>query len=206
MRKRSFQSYKFSSLALWWTQFTIPKSSYWYASNAVFRMFFITNGSMYLNSTLVSVERFVCRIEESFTFLRNLFFIDTRYWMFGNQLFLEELLIFNWEAQPLTYKIFTYIHMLIWVKDLSHGSTVFQLMAFLQKVSLDFTIVVDIRTHIKTQTYLQRYSIFTVGLIPINYNPWWVSYPIPTYSNSPKVQLSFIHTLFYIRSLSIELN
>ena len=201
--QRQCKSYKFHSVALWWTQFTTPKSGYWYTSNPTFKMFFTNSSSMCVNSTLVSVKRFVCRIEESLTFLYNLFFIDTRYWMFGNKLFLEELLIFNWEIQPLTYKIFKYIHTLVWVKDLSHGSTVFQLMAFLQKVTLDFTIIVDIRTHIKMQIYLQRYSIFTIGLIPLNYNPWWVSYPIPTYSNSPKVQLLFIHILFYVRSLSL---
>lgn len=195
------RSYKFHSVALWWTQFTLPKSSYWYTNNPTFRSFFTTGGSIYTNSTLINMRRYVHRIEESLTFVYNLFYIDARYWMFANELFLEELLIFNWEIQSLTYKLFRYIHMFVWLKDLSHGSAIRQVMDFLKKVDLDFTIITDLETHMKARNYLQRYSIFTIGLIPINYNPWWVSYPIPTYSNSPKIQLIFIHILFYVRSL-----
>lgn len=199
------QSYKFYSVSLWWTQFTLPKSSYWYTNNPTFRSFFTIGSSIYTNSTLINIKRYVSRLEESLTFIYNLFYIDTKYWMFANELFLEELLIFNWEIQPLTYKLFRYAHIFVWLKDLSHGSAIRQVMTFLKKIDLDFTIITDIETHMKARSYLQRYSIFTIGLVPINYDPWWVSYPVPTYANSPKVQLIFIHILFYVRSLIREL-
>jgi len=195
------KNYQFHSLAIWWTQLTIPKSEYWYNNNAKFRMFFTTSNAIVSDSILVSIERHVCRVAESLTFCHNLFYIGARHWMFGNKLFMEEILIFNWESQLLTYKLFKFIHTFVYLKDLSHGSTTFFVFRLLNKLRLDFTFQVDVNTHFKTQWYLQKYSIFTIGLIPTSYDPWSVSYPIPTYTNSPKIQLLFTHLLLHVRSL-----
>ena len=195
-------NYQFHSLAIWWTQLTIPKSEYWYNNNAKFRVFFTTSNVILSDPVLVSVERHVWRIVESLTFCHNLFYIGARHWMFGNKLFMEEILIFNWESQLLAYKLFKFVHVFVYLKDLSHGSTAWSIFKLLHKLRLDFTFQVDINTHFKTQRYLQKYSIFTIGLIPTNYDPWSVSYPIPTYTNSPKIQLLFTHLLLHIRSLT----
>ena len=155
-----------------------------------------------LEPVLLSVGRYLWRIEESFTFLYNLFYIETTHWLLGNKFFLEEVLDFNWETHFLTYRLFRFLNTFVCLTDLSHGSVINKILGVLCQIGLDFSIIADIRSHIKTRKYFQRYSIFTIGLIPMNYTPWLVSYPIPTYTNSIKMQLAFIHLIFYIRNLT----
>ena len=194
---------KFYAITLWWIQVTIPQSNHWSGNNAKFRFFFSSSHSPKVNFTLVSIERYVWRINDALIFLTNLFYIDANYWMLGNELFLEEILVFNWEANLITFKLFKFINTAVYFHDLSHGSAIRNVLQLLSKVELDFTFITDIRTHYKTQKYLHNLNIFTIGLIPTNYSPWSVSYPIPAYSNSPKIQFLFIHLIFHLRSLII---
>jgi len=84
-------------------------------------------------------------------------------------------------------------------KDAAHGASIHKsvFLIFLQK--LDFTILVDIKSHEKLLQYLQRYGMFIVSLVPINYSPWKVSYPIPTFSDSAVSQYYFLRWLFFIK-------
>ena len=196
-------SSKFYSITLWWLQVTIPQANHWSSNNPKFRFFFSSSHSPKVSFSLVSIERYIWRVNDSLVFLNNLFYVDANYWMLGNELFLEEILVFNWEARLLTFKLFKFLNTYIYFKDLSHGSAIRRVLQVLSKVNLDFTLITDIRTHYKTQKYLHKLNIFTIGLIPTNYSPWSVSYPIPAYSNSPKIQFLFIHLTFYVQSLTI---
>ena len=198
---RNYRTRKFHYISLWWMQLTRPKSNYWHSDNAKFRLFFTTGASMKSTFILVSINRYVHRLAESLTFMHNLFCVVDRHWMLGNELFSEELLVFNWETQWVTHSLFKRLHASIYYKDFSHGSTTHSIMYTLTKQKLDFIIITDLRAHAKANIYLQKYGVFTIGLIPTNYNPWRVSYPIPAYSNSPKIQLFFIHIIFYTRNL-----
>ena len=194
---------KFYAITLWWFHVTIPQSNHWSRNNAKFRFFFSSSHSSKVDFTLVSIERYIWRINDALIFLSNLFYIDANYWMIGNVLFLEEILIFNWESRLATFRIFKFLNTLVYFKDFSHGSATRNALRFLSKIKLDFTIITDIGTHYKTQKYLHNLNVFTIGLIPTNFTPWSVSYPIPTYSHSPKSQFLFIHLLFHLRNLTI---
>ena len=152
----SYRIHKFYFIAVWWMQLTRPKSNYGYRNNAKFRLFFTTGASMKSTFMLVSINRYLHRLTESLTFIRNLFYTVDRHWMLGNELFLEELLVFNWETQWLTYKLFKFVHVSIYCKDLSHGSTARSILYALLKRKLDFIIIVDLIAHAKTNIYLQK--------------------------------------------------
>lgn len=191
---------KFYALALWWLQVTVPQSNHWSSNNAKFRFFFSSSHSPKVDFILVSIERYIWRINDSLLFLSNLFYVDANYWMLGNKLFLEEILIFNWESQLATFQLFKLLNTSVYFKDLSHGAAIREVLKLLSRITLDFTIITDIQTHYKMQKYLHNLNIFTIGLIPTNYSPWSVSYPIPTYSHSSKSQFLFIHLIFNIRN------
>jgi hypothetical protein len=114
---------------------------------------------------------------------------------------MEEVLVFNWEARIGTYKLFKFLHSFTYFVDLPHGSFTHSAFKLLKRVNLDFTLITDVKYHAKILTYFTRYNIFTIGLIPLNYNPWEVSYPIPVHTDSLLTQFSFIHIIFYLRSL-----
>ena len=191
---------KFYAITLWWLQVTIPQSNHWAGNNAKFRFFFSSSHSSKVDFTLVSIERYIWRITDSLIFLSNLFYIDAHYWMLGNELFLEEILIFNWESRLATFRIFKSLNTSVYFKDLPHGAATRNALRLLSKIHLDFTIITDIKTHYRMQKYLHNLNVFTIGLIPTNYSPWSVSYPIPTYSHSPKSQFLFIHLIFHLRN------
>ena len=195
---------KFYAITLWWLRVTVAQSNHWASNNAKFRFFFSSSHSPKVDFTLVSIERYIWRINESLIFLSNLFYIDANYWMLGNELFLEEILIFNWESRLATFRTFKFLNTTVYFKDLPHGSATRNALHLLRKIHLDCTIITDIKTHYRMQKYLHNLNIFTIGLIPTNYSPWSVSYPIPTYSHSPKSQFLFIHLIFHLRNRTVN--
>ena len=115
-------------------------------------------------------------------------------------IFMEETLVFNWQYSSRNYKLFKYVQPYFIFKDFTHGGSVHSSMLMLFMRSLDFCIVVDVNNHKKLQGYFQKYSLYTIALIPINYSPWDVSYPIPSFSDSKLSQFYFLRWLFSIRS------
>lgn len=120
--------------------------------------------------------------------------------LLSNKSFVEESLVFNWHYSIKNYKLFKFIQPFFIFKDAVHGAIVHTsvFVMFLQR--LDFAVVVDLNNHFKLLRYLQRYSLYTVGLVPTNYSPWVVSYPIPYFSDSSLSQLYFLKWVLHIDS------
>ena len=91
--------------------------------------------------------------------------------LLSNKSFVEESLVFNWHYSIKNYKLFKFIQPFFIFKDAVHGAIVHTsvFVMFLQR--LDFAVVVDLNNHFKLLRYLQRYSLYTVGLVPTNYSP-----------------------------------
>ena len=119
--------------------------------------------------------------------------------LLSNKFFIEEALVFNWNYNLRNYKLFKYIQPFFTFKDTPHGGYVHSAVFNVLLQKLDLTIIVDIRNHKKLMGYLQKYGLFSVGLVPVNYSPWVVSYPVPTFSDSPVMQYYFLRLLFFIK-------
>jgi hypothetical protein len=91
--------------------------------------------------------------------------------MLGNKLFIEEILIFNWETRIVTYKLFKFLQLFTSLVDLVHGSFVHSALKLLSQMNLDFALITDVKYHEKTLTYFQKYGVFTISLLPLNYSP-----------------------------------
>ena len=177
-----------------------PKTNLIYNTNREFRLLFLSDSSHKRHGSLISAKRYFSRWLDSYNFLFNLFYVNSQIQLLSTKVFLEEALIFNWQYNFRNYKLFKFVQPFFTFKDLPHGSYIHTavLDIFLQK--LDLLIITDLRNHYTLLGYLQKYSLFSVGLVPINYSPWTVSYPIPTFSDSPLMQYYFLRLLFYLKS------
>ena len=182
-----------------WSTFR-PKGNPIYSTNRNFRLFFLAGSPEKSHITLISSKKYFARWLDSYNLMFNLFYVDPNVQLLTNKTFIEEALVFNWNLGIKDYKLFKFLQPFFTFKDVSHGATIHASMFLILLQKLDFTILVDLRSHKKILQYLQTYSMYTVGLVPINYSPWRVSYPVPTFADSSVSQYYFLRWLFAIKS------
>ena len=182
-----------------WSTFR-PKGNPIYSTNRNFRLFFLAGSPEKSHVTLISSKKYFARWLDSYNLMFNLFYVDPNVQLLTNKTFIEEALVFNWHLSVKDYKLFKFLQPFFTFKDVTHGATIHSGIFLILLQKLDFTILVDLRNHKKILQYLQRYSMYTVGLVPINYSPWRVSYPVPTFADSSISQYYFLRWLFCIKS------
>lgn len=181
-----------------WSTFR-PKGNPMYSTNRNFRLFFLAGSPEKSHATLISSKRYFARWLDSYNLMFNLFYVDPNVQLLTNKTFIEEALVFNWHLSVKDYKLFRFLQPFFSFKDVTHGATIHSSIFLVLLQKLDFTILVDLRNHKKMLQYLRSYSMYTVGLVPINYSPWQVSYPIPTFADSNISQYYFLRWLFHIK-------
>jgi len=141
---------------------------------------------------------------DSFQLFYGLFLIQEPLLVFSNPLFIEEVFLLNKTMFKKKLKLFKYVQPIFYVKEPSYGLTSFMVYQQLLKPQLANTLITDTKIHGKTLFYLRLVNSYTIGLLPNNYNPWLLSYPIPTVFESFLSQLIFIKTLLLVQKLSLE--
>jgi hypothetical protein len=179
-----------------------PKGSAIYSAHRDFRLLFVGSTFLKKNGTLLSAGHYFARWVDSYNLLFNLFYSDASVQLMSNKLFIEESMIFNWHFSSKNYKLFKYIQPTFIFKDLTHGSSIHTSMVALFIQNLDLSIFVDIKNHQKLLVYLNKSSLYSIGLIPAHSSPWAVSYPIPSFADGALMQFYFIRWIFYIKNQS----
>ena len=169
-----------------------PKGNIHYAIERDFRLFFLSLNKKSMNSSLVNPRGYYNRWVNSYNFIFNLFFVESYVQLMGSRFFIEEALVFNWQYSYKNYRLYKFVQPFIMFSDIAHGEFIHDVVARLLYQNLDFLIVLDLKSHDKLLKYLKRYHVFMLGLTPINYSPWVVSYPIPAFSDSYLIQYYFL--------------
>ena len=178
---------------------TRPKGNVHYSVERDFRLFFLALAKKSTRSSLVNPRGYYNRWISSYNFVFNLFFVDSFTQLIGSRFFIEEALVFNWHYSYKNYRLFKFVQPFIMFSDTPHGEFIHDVVARLLSQNLDFLVVVDLRSHDKLLKYLKRYNAFMVGLTPINYSPWSVSYPIPAFSDSYLTQYYFLRFILKLQ-------
>ena len=180
-----------------------PRSNYIFSTHREFRLMFLSSTPEKFADSLVSAEKYFLRWVDSYNLLYNMLHAASSIQLLSNKSFIEESLVFNWQHSVKNYKLFKFVQPFFMFKDAVHGAAIHTSIfaIFLQK--LDFAIVVDVKNHFKLLRYLQRYSLYTIGLVPTNYSPWIVSYPVPYFSDSSLSQLYFLKWVLHINSCAL---
>ena len=197
----------FSQRDLWYTflqtwSLDRPKGNIHYTAERDFRLFFLALAKSSVPSALVNPRGYYSRWVNSYNFLFNLFFVNSFAQVLSSRFFVEESLVFNWQYSYKNYKLYKFVQPFILFSDTSHGEFIHDVVAKLLQQNLDFLIIVDLRSHDKLLKYLKRYNVFMVGLTPINYSPWAVSYPIPTFADSYLNQYYFLRFILRLQTLA----
>jgi hypothetical protein len=187
-------------LQVW--SFSRPKGNFHYTPNRDFRVMFFAPAPESRSEALVSASRYFARWTDSYDLLRNLFYVNGRTQLLTNKFFIEEALAFNWQYSLKNYKLFRYVQPFFMLKDAVHGESIHSSIFSMFMQKLDFLIITDLKNHFTLLGYLRRYNLYSIGLIPSNYSPWKVSYPIPTFSDSQLDQYLFLRWLVSIKHSS----
>jgi hypothetical protein len=177
-----------------------PNTNVNYKVHREFRLMFLSNSSSRSSNSLVSASRYFSRWVDSYNLLLNLHYADAQAQALSNKLFLEESLIFNWNQSLQDYKLFRYTQQYFIFKDLPHGAYTHSALLTILLQRLDYVLIIDLKNHRKLIGYLQKYSLYSVGLVPSGQNPWTVSYPVPSFSDSTLSQYYFLRWALNIRS------
>ena len=124
---------------------------------------------------------------------------------FSNKLFVEESLVFNWKLSLLDYRFFKYSQPLLHLKDSPYGDDTRRFFQYWNRSPLDAAIITDIKSHEKNVFFLTRCNVYTFGLIPANYRPWRISFPIPLLADSILGQYYFCRSIIRISYLGQSL-
>lgn len=151
-------------------------------------------------NALISADRYYARWVDAYNLLFNLHYADAQVQAFSNKLFIEESLVYNWNQSYKDYKLFRYVQQFFIFRDLPHGSYTHSAIFTILLQKLDYALVIDLKNHRKLLGYLQKYSLYSLGLVPSNQSPWQLSYPIPMFSDSNLSQYYFIRWLFFVKS------
>jgi len=176
-----------------------PKTTTTYMIDCEFRLFFLSGSPDYRRTNLISANQYFKRWTDAYNLLFNLFYLNPFVQLFSNKIFLEESTIFNWHYGIKNIKLFKLTQPFFSFKDSPHGGFIHSAVETLLERKLDFLLLVDIKNHRRFLHYIQMYNIYVIGLIPINYSPWKISYPIPTFSDSYINQYYFIRWIFHIQ-------
>lgn len=177
-----------------------PKSNTHYSTHRDFRLFFLAASPRKSFQDLVSSHKYLARWLDSYNLLFSLFTANANLLLLSHKLFIEESLVFNWGGAFRSYKLFKYAQPFFTFSDLSHGGFTQSVLNELLSHSVDASIIADIKNRSKFLFHLRRNSVPTIGLVPISYSPWSVSYPVPAFSDSKLVQLYFIRWVFSIKA------
>lgn len=170
------------------------KGNYVWTTHAEYKLMFLVamdRGGFY---NTIAVSRFYVRWSGGVHLLSNLSFFNASVYAFTSKVFVEEALTFNWNLSYMNFKLFKYAHQLFYFRDNPYGNDTRLAYRFLEQWGVDIALVTDVKSHEKNIFYLTRFSYYTIGLAPANYNPWLLSFPIPLLGDSILGQYYFLVT------------
>lgn len=144
----------------------------------------------------VNITKIFTRWVNTYNLLTNIFLHDTRVMVFGSVMFKEEICTINWHFNNLNYKFYKYASPHFFLKDTEYGSPEASFFFFkLHNLGLNTLFITDLYNLEKTVHFLRTENFYMVAPVPLNINPWNVSFPIPIFVNNFFAQWFFLKFL-----------
>jgi hypothetical protein len=126
--------------------------------------------------------------------------------VYSTPFFKNETLSLNWSLNKWDIRSWKYCYpFFVFKTNLFSQKTNF----FYDKlITLGYTffIVTDCIYHYKNIYFFKKKQLYTVGLIPLNVNPWLVTYPVFASSNNYLNQIFFLQTVIYSQKKALYLH
>lgn len=164
-------------------------------------LFFIcTDNSGVYN--IIGITKFYNRWSQGLNLIFNLSYFNANLASFTNKIFLEDALVINWSLNHFTYKIFKFSQSVVYLKDVSYGEDSKLTYKDSELVKLDAAIISDVKSHEKNMFFLRVINVYKIGLIPANYSPWILTFPIPLLGDSLLGQFYFLNVVLRMTGLA----
>lgn len=172
----------------------LSNASFITTSHTHFKFLFhlVTRGSWISLSTNAFFQRFQAALE----LLTNLFYFDSKVLTLGNKLFWNETLALNSFLLQHGSLDFTLLRHKFFFHDQKLSPVSPFLFQKIQTTEVETVFVPDILTHQSNVRHFKRTHYFLLGVVPVNFNPWLVHFPIPVFNQNLAV-LHFALRLTY---------
>jgi len=128
----------------------------------------------------------------TFQLFHTFFLYKSPIFIFSSPIFLDEVSSLNYFGSNFNYRLFRHVQPCFFFQEPSYGLNSLLIFTKLLKDRLDISVVTDIKAHDKTLFYLRSINSYSIGLVPVNYNQWLFSYPVPTTLDSFLSQYFFL--------------
>lgn len=148
---------------------------------------------------IISFDFYFKRWKQTYLLLFNLFYAHNALPTFGSRVFKTEILALNWSFNLFTYRLFKYSAPFYIFEDESYGFSPLLVLKRWRRQTINYLFLLELKIFKKFQHFFKTLSFIIIGLVPMNLNPWLVSYPIPAFSDSRFIQYYFIKLISFIR-------
>lgn len=177
-------------------RFSFKNIVFFFKPHTHFRLFFnfLSRDSIVSLNTL----RFFNRWADTQLFFANLFFYNFKILTFGNKFLWSEVLALNWLIYKPLPKISFSPTRSFFFKDFILTAQTERIFTNFLTQGLEVLFILDVSKHKNTVFFFKTLNSFVIGLVPINFNPWEFSYPIPIFNQNLLLQFYFLKLFFSI--------
>ena len=187
----------------YWSQLAV-RTDYNYAAHKEFLLAFMSPSYDKRLYGILSASSYFKKWFEGHNFLLNIFSADPVMQMFSGKTFIEETLTFNWHLAKKNATLFKLVNSPLNFIDTRYSGLNVYRTERLRMLGTDLIFLMDFKAQEKTMFFLRKESFYLVGLVPINYSPWLVSYAFPSFSDSDLAQLFFFSYLNQVRASALR--
>jgi len=154
--------------------------------------------------SVYSLTRLFNRWYDFFNLVFNILYFNINCLYFGNKLFKNEILSFNWSLTSNLKHYWKHIRPYLYLKPHKINDKTNVLFSNITEYNTSISFIFDTCYHTNTVYYLKRWNFYTIGSVPITSNMYNVHFALPISDDSVFMHLFFMRLVFFIKKSSLE--
>jgi hypothetical protein len=138
------------------------------------------------------------RWTSSLTLIINLIYHELNLLAFGSKTFETEVLTINWNTLKLGTKLYDTSNQTLFFKNIKQSAWIRSILSRFNRGTQEVFFFFDLTVRTKNLIWFKKFTCYKMGLVPSNYDPYSIDYPIPILSQNLLVQYYFIKVYFFL--------
>jgi len=151
------------------------------------------------NTVSINLFKYFNKWNNTYSLLSSLFFYNLSICSFGNRLIWQETTLINWDCFKNTTQPYLKHYTPIFFTNFNTPKLIEKVFKPFNVSNQPIVFILDITKHNYNIKFFQKKKLFTLGLVPINYDPWLLNYPVPIFNQNLLIQYYFIKLYFKIK-------
>lgn len=160
---------------------------------------------VYKNKMLLNNSLIYCVWNNFFAFISNIFKYTIFFFTFTDNFLKYENMSLNWFNWKSSFFMWKYAYPFFSFKSIFFSFKVMHFFSFLKIIGASFIYLSSVAKFKIISYYAKMFKLFSIGVVTLNFNPWYYTYPIISSGNLININI-YINYLFiyYINSLSLN--